>query len=63
MNDKPLVKSSLFVGAGGGALVIWLIGIWRPELVIPPEIAAIIAGLMGGVFGPIVRFFNNLLVM
>ena len=58
--DRPLVKSSLAVGAGGGALVIWLFGVWKPELVIPPEMAALIAGILGGIFGPIVRFLNNL---
>lgn len=64
---KPLVKSSLASGTGGGAgaaaFVIWLAGVLWPDLVIPPEIAAVIGGAMGGLiggfFGPIMRLVNK----
>lgn len=59
MNDAPKVKTSLIVGAGGGALIIWGWNALVPSTPIPPEVAAFIAGVLGGITGPLLRKFEQ----
>ena len=35
------------VGGGGGAVIMWLWGVFMPEQPMPPEVAAILAGCIG----------------
>lgn len=53
--SKPKVVGSFVAGAGGGAVLVWAWGLFFPDIVMPPEVAAAVAGFIGGVYGPIVR--------
>lgn len=58
MDQKPLsrkVTSGTVGGAGSGALFAWVWGMVMPEQPMPPEIAAIIGPMIGGVIGYFVK--------
>ena len=57
---QPKVKSAAAVGIGGGALVAWVWGLLSPETPMPPEVAAIIAGFLGAITGPMMRWLEGL---
>lgn len=60
MADQPRPVIAGISGAGIGAVVAWAWNAFVIEPPMPAEIAAILAGVIGGVTGPLLRMIERI---